>query len=85
MPASTVKPAYWQRTRRLTLALLLLWLVVTFVVSWFAPQLNEIVIFGFPLGFYMDAQGVLVIYLAIIWFYNRRMRQLEAEYGVTDE
>lgn len=72
---------HWQKTRRLTLVLLLIWILVTFVLNWFARELNTLVIFGFPLGFYMGAQGLLVVYLLIIWFYNRQMRRLDAEYG----
>lgn len=72
---------HWQKTRSLTLVLLLIWILVTFVLNWFARELNELVIFGFPVGFYMGAQGLLVIYLLIIWFYNRQMRKLDAEYG----
>jgi len=76
---------YWLKTRRLTLALLALWFVVTFVLNWFARELNQFSLFGFPLGFYLGAQGLLVIYLMIIWYYNRRMRQLDAEFGIADE
>ena len=65
---------YWQRTRRLTFALLAFWLCVTFGSTWFARDINQIVILGFPLGFYMAAQGGLVLFLLIIWWYNRQMR-----------
>lgn len=77
--------AYWRRTRRLTFILIVFWLFVTFGLTWFARAINEVVIFGFPLGFYMAAQGALVIYLAIIWWYNRQMRKLDAEFGVEDD
>lgn len=77
--------AYWRKTRRLTVSLLVFWIFLTFVMNWFAREINEIVIFGFPLGFYMGAQGVMVIYLAIIWFYNRQMRKLDAQFGIDDE
>lgn len=77
--------AYWRKTRRLTISLLVLWLVITFVMSWFSREINAMVIFGFPLGFYMSAQGILVVYLGMIWFYNRRMRQLDAEFGIDNE
>jgi putative solute:sodium symporter small subunit len=33
----------------------------------------------------MAAQGSLVVYVALIWFYAQRMRQLDEEYGVEDE
>lgn len=74
--------AYWKKTRILTWSLLVLWVLVTFVMNWFASELNRIVILGFPLGFYMGAQGILFIYLAIIWFYNRQMRKLDSRYGI---
>jgi putative solute:sodium symporter small subunit len=75
---------YWRKNLRITAVLLAIWFVVTFVVIFFAPQLNEIVIMGFPLAFYMGAQGSLIIYVLIIWFYARRMNQLDNEYGVQE-
>lgn len=76
---------YWRKTSRLTLMLLIVWIAVTFGVTWFARDLNTYTLLGFPLGFYMEAQGALLIYLAIIWFYNRKMRQLDAEYDIEQE
>jgi putative solute:sodium symporter small subunit len=72
---------YWQRNVTLTSVLLAIWFVATFVVSWFARELNEIVIIG-PVGFYMGAQGALIIYVLIIWYYAKRMNELDKEYGV---
>lgn len=79
------RATYWHQTRNLTAGLFLVWVLVTFVLNWFARELNELAIFGFPFGFYMGAQGTLVIYLLIIWFYNRRMRSLDEAYGIEDE
>lgn len=73
---------YWNRNLRLTAVLLGIWFVVTFVVIWFAKELNDIVIAGFPFAFYMGAQGALIIYVLVIWYYARRMNQLDLEYGV---
>lgn len=74
---------YWRRNLRLTALLLAIWFVVTFVASWFARELNAIEIIG-PLGFYMGAQGSLVVYVLIIWFYARKMNNLDQEYGVQE-
>lgn len=76
---------HWRKTRRLTFALIPLWIFVTFGLAWFARTINEVVILGFPLGFYMAAQGTLVINLMIIWWYNRRMNKLDAEFGSEDD
>ncbi len=75
---------HWRKTRSLTFVLICFWLFITFGLTWFARGINEVVILGFPLGFYMAAQGALVLYLLIIWWYNRQMKKLDAEFGVDD-
>ncbi len=73
---------YWRRTLNLTITLLVIWFVVTFVMAYFAIPLSGIVIAGFPLSFYMAAQGSLIIYVVMIWYYARKMGQLDREYDV---
>jgi putative solute:sodium symporter small subunit len=75
---------YWRRNQKTTAVLLVIWFVVTFVVSWFADDLNKISFVG-PLGFYMGAQGSLIVYVLIIWFYAVFMNRLDQEYGVHEE
>lgn len=77
--------AYWKKTRRLTFMLVACWLLVTFGLTWFARDINEMTILGFPLGFYMAAQGAPVVYLVIIWWYNRKMKKIDVEFGVEDD
>ena len=62
--------AYWRATLRLTAALLLVW---------------DRASFGWPLGFYMAGQGSLIIFICIVWLYDRGMVRLEKRYGVKDE
>lgn len=75
---------YWRKTRLLTLGLLALWIVVTYVISWYARELNEFTVFGFPLGFYMGAQGTLLVYLLIVGMYCRFMVRLDTKYRIDD-
>jgi putative solute:sodium symporter small subunit len=76
---------YWQKNIRITAILMAIWFVVTFVVSFFARELNGITFFGFPLGFYMGAQGSLIIYVVIIFYYAARMNKLDQEYNVAED
>jgi len=75
---------YWQKNLRITGILLAIWFVVTFVVSYFARDLN-FSFFGWPFSFWMGAQGSLVVYVLIIWFYARYMNKLDQEFGVAEE
>jgi putative solute:sodium symporter small subunit len=76
---------YWRQNLKLTSILLGIWFVATFVVIWFARELNELIFAGFPLAFYMGAQGSLIIYILIIWFYARRMNALDKTFGVDED
>ena len=75
---------YWSKTSRLMWTIFILWIVFSFVIPLFAVQLNAIKFLGFPLGFYMSAQGSLAIYVAIIGIYAILMRKLDLEYGVDE-
>ncbi len=76
---------YWRKNVRLTAILMAIWFVVTYVVGFYARELNEITVFGFPLGFYMGAQGALVIYVVMIFYYANYMNKLDQKYGVAEE
>jgi putative solute:sodium symporter small subunit len=75
---------YWHRNLKYTAILLSVWFLVTFVEAWFARELNTMTFLGFPLGFYMSAQGSLIVYVALIGIYALLMRKLDLEYKVDE-
>ena len=75
---------YWRKNLVITAILLFVWFVVTFVEAWFARELNQYSFLGFPLGFYMSAQGSLAIYVVLIGIYAWYMNRLDVEYGVDE-
>lgn len=74
---------YWRKNLTLTAILMVVWFVVTYVVGYFARELS-FNFFGWPFSFYMGAQGALIIYVVIIWYYARYMNKLDIEYGVQE-
>jgi putative solute:sodium symporter small subunit len=75
------RAAHWARTRRLTTLLLALWLATGFGTVFFARDLVHLSVFGWPLSFYLAAQGASLIYLAIIGGYAWRMRILDRDFA----
>jgi putative solute:sodium symporter small subunit len=75
--------AYWRANLRLSAVLLSAWFVVTFVMAWYARDLN-FNFFGWPLSFYMAAQGAPIIYVLLIWYYAKRMDELDAQFDVDE-
>jgi putative solute:sodium symporter small subunit len=76
---------YWHKNLKLTGALLIVWFVVTFVLGWFARDLQFVTFLGFPLSFFMGAQGAILIFVFLVWFYAYRMDRLDREFGVQEE
>ena len=75
---------YWDKNVRMTALLMLIWFVVTYVVAFYARELN-FTFFGWPFSFWVAAQGALIVYVVIIWFYARYMNRLDQEHGVAEE
>lgn len=75
---------YWGKNLRITAILLFIWFVATFVMGYYARPLNEFNFFGWPFAFYMSAQGSLIIYVLIIWYYARYMNNLDRVYDVEE-
>lgn len=74
-------PSYWHRVRRLTFVLLACWFTTTFGMIFFARELSTITLFGWPLSFYMAAQGSILVYLLIVGVYAWRMRRIDRMAG----
>lgn len=76
---------HWEKTRRLMFIMLGLWVFFSFVVHIFVDALNSIVILGFPLGFYMAAQGSLIAFVAMLFWFARRQDSIDRECGVAED
>ena len=79
-PMSQTEFSY--RVNRLRWILLLIWGSITFGVAFFARDLSFNVL-DKPFGFWMAAQGSVLIFLAITWIYallvNRWERQTQSD------
>lgn len=74
---------YWRKNLSLTAALLVVWFVVTFVVSYFARELS-FAFFGWPFSFWMAAQGALIVYVLIVAGYAWYMNRADFAHGVAE-
>jgi putative solute:sodium symporter small subunit len=77
--------AYWRRTTRLMWTIMVLWVFFSFVVHLFAVQLNSIEFLGFPLGFYMAAQGSLIAFVVLCFWNAIAQNRIDEEFGVAED
>jgi putative solute:sodium symporter small subunit len=80
------RESYWKYNVRLTVILLVIWFVVTYILGGvLAADLNNVSFLGFPLGYYIAAQGSLAIFVIEIVVYAKLMNAKDLEYGIREE
>ncbi len=72
------------RHLQLKAVLLLLWVLVSFVAMYFAHDLQTAVVGWWPLGYWVAAQGAVLVFMAIVVVYAwamSRFEKQEAQHG----
>ncbi len=80
-----VAEAHWSKTKNLMLITLAIWAFFSFFIHFFVVPMNNIVILGFPLGFYMAAQGSLIVFVVLIFWFASRQNAIDEEFGVAED
>jgi putative solute:sodium symporter small subunit len=76
---------HWRRTKQLMIIHLIIWFIFAYVVHWFAVPLNNISFFGWPLGYYMSAQGSLIVFVVQLFVFNRQQHAVDVKFGVAED
>jgi putative solute:sodium symporter small subunit len=78
---------HWSRTTNLMLVHLAVWFVFGYVVHMFVNVLNQytIPVLKFPLGFYMAAQGSLIVFVVMLFLFARQQDKIDREHGVAED
>lgn len=77
--------AHWAKTRNLMWVTLAIWALSSFFIHFFVNALNNIVIGGFPLGFYMAAQGSLIIFVVLVFWFSWSQNKIDEEFDVQED
>ena len=86
MSAKQTYEAYWKENLTYIVILLGIWFVVSYLFGIImADNLDNIKIFGFPLGFWFANQGSEVIFVILIAVYVKLMNKLDMKYDVHEQ
>ncbi len=78
--------AYWSRNLSLMVKLLVVWFVVSYGCGIILVDvLNQIQIGGYKLGFWFAQQGSIYVFVALIFYYAKKMGDLDREFGVEED
>ena len=79
--------AHWRKTSRLMFTHLAVWFFFGFIIHMFVIPLNKITvpILNFPLGFYMAAQGSLIVFVVMLFMFAKQQDKIDREFGFAEE
>lgn len=77
--------AHWAKTRTLMIVHLTIWFIFSYVVHWFAPELNKFSFLHFPVGYYMAAQGSLIVFVVQLFIFVRQQHNVDVEFGMAED
>ena len=79
--------AHWKKTTRLMFIHLGVWFFFGYIIHMFVKPLNAIIspVLGFPLGFYMAAQGSLIVFVVMLFVFAKQQNRIDREFGMAEE
>lgn len=77
---------YWSATLGLLSKILAVWFLVSFGAGiLFVDVLNGIKLGGYPLGFWFAHQGSIYVFIALIFYYAKKMGDIDRQFDVHEE
>jgi putative solute:sodium symporter small subunit len=85
--SETKEQAHWRKTTNLMLTHLGIWFFFGYIIHMFVNVLNKVTIpiLGFPLGFYMAAQGALIVFVVQLFLFARQQNKIDHEFGFAED
>ena len=78
------KEKHWEKTRGLMIATLIVWFIFSIVIFMFGEGLNNASFLGYPLAYYMCAQGSIIVFVVLIFWFANRQEKIDEEFGFAE-
>ena len=78
------KERHWEKTKGLMIMTLVIWFIFSIVIFMFGESLNNGSFLGYPLAYYMCAQGSIIIFVVLIFWFANRQEKIDEEFGFAE-
>ena len=79
------KEQHWAKTESLMIVTLVLWFFFGYVIFMFGESINSASFLGYPLAYYMCAQGSLLAFVIILFWFANKQESIDEEFGYTEK
>ena len=78
------KERHWEKTKGLMMLTLAIWFVFSIVIFMFGESFNNGSFLGYPRAYYMCAQGSIIIFVVLIFWFANRQEKIDEEFGFAE-
>ncbi len=78
------KERHWEKTKGLMMLTLAIWFIFSIVIFMFGESLNNGSFLGYPLAYYMCAQGSIIVFVVLIFWFANRQEKIDEEFGFAE-
>ena len=78
------KEQHWEKTKGLMFVTLIFWFIFGYLIFMFGSSLNSASFLGYPLAYYMCAQGSIISFVVLIFWFANKQEKIDEEFGFTE-
>jgi putative solute:sodium symporter small subunit len=76
--------AYWEKTKLHMIITLIIWLFFSLIIFMFGSELNTMSFLGYPLAYYMTAQGSLLAFIVLLFWTANKQEKIDQDHGYNE-
>ena len=78
------KEKHWEKTKNHMIVTLVIWFFFSTVIFMFGAEINSMNFLGYPLAYYMTAQGSLLAFVVMLFWTANKQEKIDEEHGYSE-
>ena len=78
------KEKHWEKTKSHMIITLAIWFFFSTVIFMFGAEINSASFLGYPLAYYMTAQGSLLAFVIMLFWTANKQEKIDEEHGFSE-
>jgi len=79
------KEKHWEKTKGLMWITLAIWFFFGYIIFMFGSSINSGSFLGYPLAYYMCAQGSIIAFVILIFWFSNKQEKIDEEFGFAEK
>jgi len=79
------KEKHWEKTKGLMWITLAIWFFFGYIIFMFGSSINSGSFLGYPLAYYMCAQGSIIAFVILIFWFSNKQEKIDEEFGFSEK